>query len=512
MIVLGDVRRGIYHDSVALMRAGKDLLGLAGVLDAALMMGTAANRAILRSAGLHAAAFDGARDADLLVAVKARDEASARGALAAVDGLLKRAGRAGGGEPSAPNPRDFEGALRVLPGANLALISVAGRHAGREALEALRHGLHVMIFSDHVPLETEIRLKRTARSKGLLVMGPDCGTAIINGVPLAFANNVRRGDIGVVAAAGTGLQEVSCLIHHAGSGISQAIGTGGRDVARAVGGITFVQGIRALEADPGTRVILLVAKPPDPSVLRSIERALRGVRKPVVRAFVGAARPGCDPATLEEAALAAAALSRGRPAAGAARRLAARDARLRAAAARDARGLARGRRCLRGLFSGGTFCAEAQVLLGGVLRDLHSNAPTGRTKPLRDPLKSRGNTILDLGADTFTAGRPHPMIDFSLRMRRLLDEARDPETAVVLLDVVLGHGAHPDPASELVAPVTEAARAVAVVCSVTGTDADPQSRAKVIRVLRAAGARILSSNAAACVVAGEIARRAGGRA
>ncbi|MGO9245615.1 MAG: FdrA family protein, partial [Verrucomicrobiia bacterium] len=239
MIVAGQIRKGAYFDSVTLMRVGKEITALPGVIDAAVVMGTKSNKSILNASGLLSARFDNANDTDLLVAVKGKTEAATQAALTAVDGLLKKTVNTAtnGGESRSTS---LAGALNIIPGANLALISIAGRYAGDEAMRALENGLHVMLFSDNVPLEKEIALKKFAQKRGLLVMGPDCGTAIINGVPLAFANVVNRGSIGIVAAAGTGLQEVSCIISNAGAGISQAIGTGGRDVKQEVGGIMFL--------------------------------------------------------------------------------------------------------------------------------------------------------------------------------------------------------------------------------------------------------------------------------
>ena len=254
MIVTGQIRKGAYFESVTLMRVGKEMAGLRGVADAAVVMGTKSNKAILSSGGLFATEFKDAGDTDLLIAVKAETQTAAEAALAAVDGLLKQTVKKTGTSGEL-RPTSLEGALDVMPDANLALISVAGRYAGDEAMRALENGLHVMLFSDNVPLEKEIKLKKFAQKKGLLVMGPDCGTAIINGVPLAFANAVNRGNIGVVAAAGTGLQEVSCIISNEGAGISQAIGTGGRDVKKEVGGIMFIEGLKALAKDKDTRVI-----------------------------------------------------------------------------------------------------------------------------------------------------------------------------------------------------------------------------------------------------------------
>ena len=503
MIVIGQIKKGAYFDSVTLMRVGKELAGLPGVADAAIVMGTKSNKAILDASGLLISKFDEAGDTDLLLAVKAESQPAADTALASVDGLLTKATQKTGTEYEA-HPSSLGAALKVMPEANLAMISVAGRYAGALAMSALESGLHVMLFSDNVPLETEIALKKFARKKGLVVMGPDCGTAIINGVPLAFANVVKRGCIGIVAAAGTGLQEVSCLISNAGAGISQAIGTGGRDVKPEVGGIMFIEALKALTEDKETRVILLVSKPPHPEVLRRIDKVIKGIRKPVVTCFLGAETRKGGPATLEEAALQAVALARAQKPDEAARQLAARNQALNKLAKRAATGRKPRQKYLRGLFSGGTFCAEAQVLLKALLKDMFSNAPLRGVKQLRNSLVSQKNTVIDLGDDEFTVGRPHPMIDYSLRNRRILEEAADPGTAVILLDVVLGYGANPDPAAELSSVLRQATAKVSVVCSITGTDQDPQNRGRVEAALRKAGAVVMPSNAAACGLAGRI--------
>jgi FdrA protein len=396
------------------------------------------------------------------------------------------------------------GALDILPGANLALISVAGRFAGEEAMRALENGLHVMLFSDNVPLEKEIALKKFARKRGLLVMGPDCGTAIINGVPLAFANVVNRGNIGIIAAAGTGLQEVSCIISNEGAGISQAIGTGGRDVKKEVGGIMFLEGLKALAKDKSTEVILLVSKPPHRQVLSRITKAIKRIHKPVVTIFLGAEAKDGGPSTLDEAALTAVALACGKQPEDVAKQLVARDAEILRIARREAGKRKKCQQYVRGLFSGGTFCAEAQILFSSLLANVYSNAPAGRGKQLKDSLRSQKNTVVDLGEDEFTVGRPHPMIDYSLRNRRILDEAADAETAVILLDVVLGYGANLDPSAELSGVIRQASQTVSVVCSITGTDRDPQNRSRVEAALRKAGALVMPSNAAACKLAGRI--------
>lgn len=502
MIVSGQIKRGAYFDSVTLMRVGKELSAMPGVIDAAVIMGTRANKGILHSSGLLTNQFEKATDTDLVVAVKAESGKSAADAIAKVDSLLKGATKKSAATGDTL-PTNLDGALKVLPGANMAVISVAGRYAGDIATQALEHGLHVMLFSDNVELEKEIELKKFAAKKGLLVMGPDCGTAIINGIPLAFANVVHRGSIGIVAAAGTGLQEVSTIISNEGAGISQAIGTGGRDVRKDVGGIMFIEGLKALAADQDTSVILLVSKPPHKSVLGKITKLIKGIKKPVVTMFIGANSQN-GPATLEEAAHMAMALAKGENPADALKKLALRDEGILKQARRLAVKRGKKQKYVRGLFSGGTFCAEAQIIFDGILKDVYSNTPTGKSKHLTDSLKSRKNTVIDLGEDEFTVGRPHPMIDFSLRNKRILAEAADPETAVILLDVVLGYGSNLDPISEIAGVIREASRKVSVVCSITGTNSDPQNRSKVETALKKAGAIVMPSNAAACKLAREI--------
>ena len=507
MVVKGEIRTGVYFDSVTLMIVGRDITAATGVLDAAVVMGTGENQAILKSAGLWLRQFDAASDTDLLLAVKAANAETAAGALRAAGEQLKTV-RNRTAATDEWRPLSLEGALRILPGANVALISVTGRYAGEQAMQALKAGLNVMLFSDNVPLAQEIELKKFARAKGLLLMGPDCGTAIINGVPLAFANAVSRGDIGIVAAAGTGLQEVSSLISNQGAGISQAIGTGGRDVKKEVGGIMFLEGLKALIQDAATRVIVLISKPPHESVLRKIGEVLKGVRKPVIAVFLGAdektvQRYGMTPAaTLEDAALMACGAD---PLV----RASVTDVEADEGVGRGPGGPPHWQQYIRGLFSGGTFCTEAQVIFRDLgVRHVYSNVPLPPFVTLRNVWKSQQHTLIDLGEDVFTVGRPHPMIDYSLRNRRIVEEARDPETALILLDVVLGYGANMDPAGEL-APVireAQAKRPLVFACSVTGTPRDPQNRTKVVEGLEAAGARVFPSNAAASKFAAQVAR------
>jgi len=500
----------LYRDSVSLMQLSASLGKLPGVEQASAVMATPANVELLREAKL----LEGrvaASPNDLLLALRGKSAAALQAALAAALAALEKPPAAPSGGGAAPQPvRSLQMALAQVPAANLALISVPGDYAAAEAMKALRLGLNVMLFSDNVALADEVALKRYARERGLLVMGPDCGTAIVDGVPLGFANAVRRGAIGVVGASGTGTQQVTCLVHRAGAGISHAIGTGGHDLHQDVGGITMLQGLKALARDPETKAIVLISKPPAPAVAKAVLAAAVRAAKPVVVNFIGAAageirgRNLYAARTLEEAALAAVALARGR------RPKAAAAERVRVPALR----MSAKQRYVRGLYSGGTFCYEASALLGEALGSVWSNAPVDARMKLANPWKSRQHTLVDLGDDVFTRGRPHPMIDHRLRNERLLQEAADPEVAVLLLDVVLGYGSHPDPAAEMVpairkaqAAVRKKGRALAVVGFVCGTGDDPQGLERQETALREAGVLLAASNARAVRLAAAIAQR-----
>ncbi|MCB0044013.1 MAG: acyl-CoA synthetase FdrA [Caldilineaceae bacterium] len=455
-----EVRRGAYYDSIVLMQLQKALAELEGVLDAGVVMATPANRDVLDAAGFAVEAID-ARPDDLLIMVKAESEGAASAALAQVDELLKR--RQGSGDMTY-RPASLDAAARQLPHARWTLISVPGRYAAAVARQALALNTHVFLYSDNVSLEDEIDLKRRARDAGLLVMGPDCGTAIINGVGLGFANRVRRGGIGIVAASGTGLQAVSSGVHNLGGGVSQAFGTGGRDLKADVGGLSALQALDLLRRDPATEVIVLVSKPPAPSVATRLLRAARECEKLVIVNLLGYAPPARRTDTLhfalnlhDAAELAVTLQAETRPE--------------KPAPGREVSGY------VRGLFSGGTLAYEALLGLQPFLAPLYSNAPVTPEQKLVDSFASQAHTILDLGEDQFTQGRLHPMMDNDLRLRRLRTEAGDAAVGTLLLDVVLGEGAHPDPAGELAPALAEAKAArpeLDVVVVVVGTDADPQ--------------------------------------
>jgi succinyl-CoA synthetase alpha subunit len=511
MIVKGISKKGAYYDSVTLMIVSKEINKIDGILDSTVVMGTMENKAIMQSAGLWTPEFNALSDTDLLICVKADNSEVADNAIKSVDGILKELRSKKDEGVNSKTAHSFEQAISQLPNANLSLISVAGKYAAREAKKALDNGLHVMLFSDNVSIADELELKKLAKEKGLLVMGSDCGTAIINGVPLAFANVVNQGNIGIVAASGTGLQEISCIISNMGAGISQAIGTGGRDVKQEIGGIMFIESLKALASDSKTECIVLVSKPPHPDVLKKISEEIKSISKPVVGIFIGGnpeilSNVGAIPAsTLEEAAIIAVAKAQGKDVQAALQQINSRKLEIDNKA-KELSKIAKGK-YLRGLFSGGTLCDEAQLVMKDMIGNVYSNSPLSPDFKLKDLWVSNENTILDMGEDEFTSGRPHPMIDFSLRKKRIESEAADPNVAVILLDVVLGYGSHMDPASELVPSIQKAKEIspkLIIICSVTGTIGDPQKRELVIEKLKNAGVEVLPSNAAAAQLAGRI--------
>ena len=498
-----EIRCGAYYDSVVLMQLQRSLAALPNILDAGVVMGTEANKDILAQSDLLTPAAQAAVPDDLLIVVRAADESAAQIALDQVDELLTR--RRPGIEQEY-RPQSLETAVQMLPDAQWVLVSVPGRYAAGVARQALRWDKNVFLYSDNVALDDEVALKQTAAEKGLLVMGPDCGTAMVNGVGLGFANRVRRGPIGLVAASGTGLQQVSSRIHQLGSGVTHGLGTGGRDLSQAVGAVTARQGLDLLRRDPDTQVIVLVSKPPSPTVADELLRAARSAGKPVVVDFIGYAPPSRQvdnlyfASTLDEAAEWAVRLTKDEG-----RRTKGSDE------AVDQGRFAPGQRYLRGLFSGGTLAYEALLILQDYLPAVYSNVPLDKKHRLASSLVSQEHTIVDLGEDEFTVGRLHPMMDNDLRLRRLQQEADDPEVAVILLDVVLGYGAHPDPAGEL-APAIASARARAaaagrylqVVAVVVGTDEDPQDLEAQVRQLEKARAQVYTSNEAAVRYTGRL--------
>jgi FdrA protein len=479
------IHTGAYRDSVSLMQLSRRIAEEPGVRSALVAMATELNLELLAGMGFDQPPAASAND--MVVAVEADDDAALEAALSKLDVLLaERAGAPGDGSASDTLPRTIRAAAY---GATLALISTPGRYAAADAFEALDAGLDVVLFSDNVPLGQEIALKEAAARRGLLVMGPDCGTAVVAGVGLGFANVVRPGPVGLVAASGTGAQHLMCLLDSAGLGISHCLGVGGRDLSASVGGRSTLAALDLLAADPATDRVVVVSKPPGPLVAAAIRERIGGLDVPVDLALLGAGNP-----TLTEVAehvVHAAGLTWVAPRS------------WPAPADRAARPGS-----LRGLFSGGTLCEEARIVVADRLGLVRSNTASDAAANLPKDLLADGHLVIDFGDDRLTRGRPHPMIDNTLRVGRILAEGSDPACAVLLLDVVLGHGAHPDPAAELAPAVAQAraraaadGRDLAVVVSLTGTAADPQRLDRQAETMQRAGASVHLSNAEAARVA-----------
>lgn len=519
------ISKGRWVDSVLLMKLTRDLEALPGVRQAAAVMATDANRALLADLGWNARDFGAAGPSDLVVAV-AGDEPGLSAALAVVEELLAKRRGAGAGASRSPAPRTIAEAAALAPDAGMAVISVPGAHAAREARAALEAGLNVFLFSSNVTVEDEIALKRDAAAKGLVVMGPDCGTAIVAGIGIGFANAVRRGPVGAIGPSGTGLQEFTSLVHRAGSGVSHAIGTGSRDLSDAVGGITTLAALDALEDDAATSVLAIVGKPPGSATLAKLRERLARCSKPVVLCLIGTRPDDGAPGAPRVAAAAIRAVSTIDEAvaeactlAGAARPAPSPDtAAIRSRAAVETAGMAPAQRYLRGLFSGGTFCYQAQAVLrdGGLA--VHADSPIPGMLALADPRRSVEHALVDLGAETFVEGRAHPMIDASQRRARILEEAADPSVAILLLDFVLGAIASPTPVQDLLDAIVQARAAAAarggrlcVVASVCGTELDGQDLDLQRRLLADAGVVVLPSAAQAAAFAREAALLRAGR-
>jgi FdrA protein len=484
MPIRTEILSSFYQDSVVLMRIASQVRTRPGVREMAAFMGTPSNHGLLEQIGLATPESRGARPNDLILTVDAESDAAAVAALAAAKDLLAQRRQASDSATDV-RPRTLESALRTLPGANLVAISVPGAYAKFEAMKAIKHNLHVFLFSDNVPLQDEIELKTEALKRGVLCMGPDCGTAYLNGVGLGFTNVAPRGRIGCVAAAGTGLQAVVSRIAALGEGISQGIGVGGRDLSAEVGGAMTLFALEALANDPSTEAIVIISKPPHATVLPRLETVIAMIHKPVVACVLGAKAPAQSAATWVETLDAAAeaivaAVTKRTPR----RQLFSNPAEIRDRLSQLQAGGPIARDVL-GLYTGGTLAHEAHLILEALLG--------------REVVQQ----IIDLGDDQYTVGRPHPMIDPQTRTDMILKAGRE-KAGVLLVDLVLGRGSHPNPAAPLAAAIRQArdqaaaaGRRLVAVASVVGTVGDPQGLAGQVKQLEEASVELLPSNAEA---------------
>lgn len=501
------VRKNQYYDSLFLMGVNKRILDQPGVTQSAVLMGSDMNKALLVDIGLDLSGLKDAGSNDLVVAVIADNQKTVDETLNRFDEILNT-----GSVPRVKSTlRTLHDGLAVKPDANLAVISLPGEYAAREARNAIQSGMHVFLFSDNVSIEDELELKTLASGKGLLVMGPDCGTSLIGGKGIGFANAVRKGRIGAVGPAGTGLQEFTSQVHNAGQGISHAIGTGSHDLSDAIGGLTTFAALDALEMDASTEVIAVISKPPGAKTLEKMIERFKTSRKPVVACFLGIETSRLEQtegfypvATIDSAVdISLRMLGSHLPS------LNGHD--LAAMQKSESAKWSRDQRYLRGLFAGGTFCYQSQQIMLQAGLKVYSNSPLDKRFGLEHPEKSREHSLVDMGDDFYTRGKPHPMIDGTWRNQRILAEARDTSVAVLLLDFILGFNASLDPVGDLIEAIIEAKKIIAdrggylsVVASICGTEGDRQDLALQSKMLQDAGVVVFQSNARAVSFCAEL--------
>jgi FdrA protein len=538
------IKENYYKDSLQLLKISDDIKQNDGILDAAIVMGTKTNKEILNRLGFNLPKVNQAKDTDVIIAIIARDKKSLDLILSKAEALLE--GKQYGDKESAGESigtinttagladrfQDLDSAVAFMPDANLALISIPGEYVKDICFKLIDAGIHQQLFSDHVPIEDELEIKKYARENGILILGPGAGTSIINGKGIGFSNAVKIGPVGIVAAAGTGLQEVCILLDHCGVGIKHALGVGGNDPKAEIGGIMMLESIRILDKcdDDEIKVIGIISKPPSTSVEKNfVDYVLdSGTRKKYVICFIGGSGSAeivsptqngrvIQANTLASSALAIAKQIGDKQFKTALKELIISPKILHGIVQKEWEKLQKDQKYIRALYTGGTFAYETQVVLTGIIGgrgDVYSNAPIAGAMLLHDPFKSLDHSIVDLGEEEFTKGRAHPMIDPTIRKIRLIEEAADPGVAVLLLDYVLGFGSHPDPIGAILSQVREAkkiaekgGRYLAIVTHVCGTAQDPQGYEQSIQRLKDTGALIMPTNALAAIASATIALR-----
>jgi FdrA protein len=519
MTVRNVVRRNFHRDSVQLLQLSEEAKRIEGISDAAVVMGTSTNKEILTKLGLLTDDGRGATESDMILAISAESEVMIEKGLGLIQEMVLK-------PPSSKGQKYYslDAALKTLPDANLAIVSIPGEYARDVVLKALDKGLNVHLFSDHVPIEYELELKQYASKRGLFVMGPGAGTVILSGKAVGFANVVRRGSAGVVAAAGTGLQEVSVLLSEAGLGVSAGIGTGGGDVKEKVGGLMMLQSIEAFERDVSSELVVVVSKPPGSDVKKKLlEHIATRTKKRYVTCFLGGEDYQIPETThyrvrgtktLHGAILEAIRILEGNAKADVLKRFETSPKDLMVQADRIAKDLQPTQKYLRGLYTGGTLAYETLIILDKLMGRVFSNAPLDDHPKLKDSNLSVEDTIVDLGEEEFTAGRAHPMIDPTVRQLRLIEEAKDREVAVVMMDIMLGYGSHPDPAGAMLGAIREARRiaradgqSLPILAHVCGTEQDPQPLSQQTKKLEDAQVHVFPTNAMMAIAGALIARR-----
>lgn len=504
------IRKNQYYDSVFLMGINNKISEVEGIENSAVLMGTENNKGLLLEIGVNAPEIENATPNDLIVALVAASEDPINFVLNDLDHWFE-----GGQDQSSEQVwKTFEDGLTYKPSSNLVAISVPGAYAYREAKKALDKGINVFLFSNNVPVSEELSLKEYANENGLLVMGPDCGTSIVGGIGIGFANKVKLGGIGVVGASGTGIQEFTSQVHNAGYGISHAIGTGSHDLSNDIGGITTLAALRALDNDANTKVIAIISKPPGQKTLAKISEAVSKISKPVIGCFLGLDKDFPKEKhsfifarNVDEAVLSA--LDKmGEKIAENNLSLTIEETNI---LVKEKNKLGNTQKYVRGVFAGGTFCYQAQQIFNDSGYQVFSNTPIDKKWAMSDPDISVEHSMVDMGDDLYTVSRPHPMIDGTNRRKRILEEGKNSQVAVLLIDIILGFNASPDPVGDIIDAIIEAKQLaekrgdyLCVVASICGTDEDFQDKALQIKMLENADVVVFNSNAKAALFCAEL--------
>ena len=553
------IKPNFYRDSLQLMKISEKLRQSSGVSEASIVMATETNKGVLIRLGFSPSLIEQANESDMIIAVRAKDQLSID-LVSEQIGKLFESPEVEDRLESRDHEKttDLDLALRKMPGTNLVLLSIPGEYVKDISYKLIEQGIHQQIFSDHVPVEDELKIKKQAVTKGVLILGPGAGTSIINGKGIGFSNTISVGPVGIVAAAGTGLQEVACLLDQCGIGVKHGLGVGGNDPKDKIGGIMMLECMKILEKDDDIKVIATISKPPSSSVEQKIMEYVIGKgTKKYVLAFIGGQlttagkrqqQSQTENLHSKTSSSASTTISSGGSTATTADRqtgivkvnslascvLAIANAlgnqRLQRAISqlyiqpqelvnllqREWSKLQSNQKYIRGLYTGGTFTYEAQVILRDIIdiEQIHSNAAIEQITKLQDSYKSEKHSIMDLGEEEFTMGRPHPMIDPTIRKLRILEEVKDPEVAVVLLDFVLGYGSNPDPVGAIIDELQMAkviankeGRYLPVITHVCGTKNDIQGYERSISKLHSVGCIVMPTNALAVIASALIAQR-----
>ena len=484
------VKKGSYHDSVVLMLLTNQISTIEGVNKVSIMMATPANKDIFKQSGLDTEELMESTANDMVVVADVNDDSLLDTIMTEVDEFFKKQSTANEGKKGAESVKSWDKALAKMPDADLAVISIPGAYAALEADRALDEGMNVFMFSDNVSIEDEKSLKEKAHKKGLAVMGPDCGTSIIQGVPVAFTNNVTPGSIGIIGASGTGIQELTTIIDRLGEGVKNAIGTGGRDLSKEVGGITMLDMIDAMEGDDSVKVLIVISKPPAKEVREKISARLSVFKKPVITLFLGE-KPEYHEEnfyhtyTLDEAARLAVSLVRGEEV---------KEGEVEVDKSEFYP--AEAKKTIKAYYSGGTLAGEAAML---IKEALDMKVPPQKAEGFM--LNTDGHIVVDLGDDVYTQGKPHPMIDPAKRIECMREAMDDASTGVVLLDIMLGYGSHEDMAGALLPAIEELqekakaeGRKIFFVATVCGTRRDYQGYDEAVNKMKAAGVIVCETN------------------